>query len=161
MQNLKQNREETRTRRWMTIALLFLIVILLLLCLRACHQKQQPGIAIGGEEIQEYKPNYDVPKHMIEVPGLQKEYIVDADNPELYLVNPKGNTVYFRYVICDAKNQILYQTDYIPPDRMEKADLYSILDVGVHPLLVKVETIDIESHGVCNLALMKTHVYSK
>lgn len=107
MQNLKQNREETRTRRWMTIALLFLIVILLLLCLRACHQKQQPGIAIGGEEIQEYKPNYDVPKHMIEVPGLQKEYIVDADNPELYLVNPKGNTVYFRYVICDAKNQIL------------------------------------------------------
>ena len=93
MQNLKQNREETRTRRWMTIALLFLIVILLLQCLRACHQKQQPGIAIGGEEIQEYKPNYDVPKHMIEVPGLQKEYIVDADNPELYLVNPKGNTV--------------------------------------------------------------------
>ena len=161
MQNLKQNREETRTRRWMTIALLFLIVILLLLCLRACHQKQQPGIAIGGEEIQEYKPNYDVPKHMIEVPGLQKEYIVDADNPELYQVNPKGNTVYFRYVICDAKNQILYQTDYIPPDRMEKADLYSILDVGVHPLLVKVETIDIESHGVCNLALMKTHVYCK
>ena len=161
MQNLKQNREETRTRRWMTIALLFLIVILLLLCLRACHQKQQPGIAIGGEEIQEYKPNYDVPKHLIEVPGLQKEYIVDADNPELYLVNPKGNTVYFRYVICDAKNQILYQSDYIPPDRMEKADLYSILDVGVHPLLVKVETIDIESHGVCNLALMKTHVYCK
>lgn len=161
MQSSKQNKEENRKRRWMTIVFLPLIVILILLCLRACHHKLQPGIAIGGERIQEYHPNYDVPKHMIEVPGLQKEYIVDADNPELYLVNPKGNTVYFRYVICDAKDQILYQTDYIPPDRMEKADLYSILDEGVHPLLVKVETIDMENHGVCNLTLMKTHVHCK
>lgn len=158
MQNSKQNDYEIRRRRWLTVILLCLILLFILLCLRACHHEWQPGIAIGGEAIVDYDPSYDVPENMIEIPGLRREYVVDAHNPELYLVNPKGNTVYFRYVICDSKDVVLYQSDYIPPDRMEKADLYSVLDEGVHPLLVKVETIDIKTHGACNLAQMKTKV---
>ena len=95
---------------------------------------------------------------MIEIPGLQKEYRVDAEHKELYLVNPKENTVYFRYVICDETGKNIYQTQYIPPNKMEKANLYGVLEEGEHKLSVRVETIDMEHHGACNFAQMETNV---
>lgn len=158
MQNLKRNKDETRKRRWLTVILLFLILLFIWLCLRACNHELQPEIVIGGEDIKEYQLHYDRKEEMIEIPGLQKEYLLDAKNKELYLVNPEGNTVYFRYAIWNEDGSMIYETAYIPPNKMEKANLYDILEAGEHRLIVKLETVDMENNSACNSAQMKTNV---
>ena len=90
--------------------------------------------------------------------GFDKLYVEKA-NPNITLDNPKGNTVYFKYSIylddtnsgsVDlSKDKPIYETRWIAPGKMEKADLYSVLEKGTHTLFMIVETRDIDTKEEC------------
>ena len=147
-----------KKRRWPWFLLFLIIILLIVFFLWRSGSELGRGFLLGGEAIEEYKLVREVREDMIEVPGLMREYLVDKNNRELYLVNPKGNSVYFKYIISNEKGDILYQTNYIPPDKMERANLYDVLKSGEYKLLVKVETVDMESGSACNFVQMQTNV---
>lgn len=91
----------------------------------------------------------------IEIPGLSEEYKIDADNPNLYLINPKSNDVYFKYKIV-LENKVIYESDYVLPNKMVDVNLYHLLNKGKHPIDVRIETIDIETQKPCNSAILST-----
>ena len=160
MKNCSQEKQTCRCKkyRWPWFLLLLILLLFIGLFLWKSGNELGRGFLLGGEAIEKYRKAQDVSEEMIEVPGLMREYQVNKNNKELYLVNPKGNSVYFRYIISDEKGDILYQTNYIPPDKMERANLYEVLNSGEYKLLVKVETVDMESGSACNFVQMQTNV---
>lgn len=144
--------------------LLIPIFFLAMICLLSMNFKSDnpSGLAeilIGGQEIEEYHPQYAYEEEMIEIPGLLKEYTINENNREIYLVNPESNTVYFKYTIFLKDGQTIYESDYIPPNQMVKADLYERLEKGGHELHVLVESIDMETHSACNSAQLNTKIF--
>ena len=117
-----------------------------------------PDIQIGGQDIEEYDPEFEPHQDMIEVPGLSQEYRVDKKNKELYLVNPERNTVFFKYIVEVNGGEKLYESNYIPPNKMEKVDLYSKLSAGKYDLIVTIKTIDKSTYAECNSVELETTV---
>lgn len=141
------------------ILLIILFVFLLGIGLDYISCDKIPDLIIGGEDIEEYDPHYEVKKDMIEVPGLAQEYVIDKNNREIYLVNPKGNTVYFKYRISlEETKECVYESSYIPPNQMERANLYEIFPEGEYDLFFLIETIDEMTQEKCNSAQLKTHI---
>ena len=136
-----------------------LLIILLLGCWLFFRPEVQIPLDAGGEDIEGYKTP-QAQTDSIKIPGLMSSYTLTEDNKELYLINPDGNTVYFKYSITEDDEQI-YETDYIEPNKMERADLWGILDSGEHTLKVSISTIDIDTRESCNSAALETKVIIK
>ena len=119
-------------------------------------QKPQT-IVVGGEEIQINEPLYmdDGETEAIEVPGFDSNYVINESNPSIYLINPENNTVLFRFTLFINGTQI-YQSEYIPPNKMVTPDLYSSLDKGTYNLTIQMDTLDIETLEPCNSVSQKT-----
>ena len=135
--------------------------ILLLIGISCLPQDKNPvkdiiDIIVGGSDIEEY-PDIESNQETISIPGLADKYTVTAKNRELYLVNPKVNDVYFKYQIL-LNGEVIYESNHIPPDKMEKVDLYEILEAGTHDIEIMVNTIDVETHEACNSAKLETTV---
>jgi hypothetical protein len=113
-------------------------------------------IIIGGSDIEDY-PDVEYNQETISIPGLADKYTVNVKNRELYLVNPKVNDVYFKYQIL-LNGEVIYESNHIPPNKMEKVDLYEILEAGTHDIEIMVNTIDVETKEACNSAKLETTV---
>lgn len=114
-------------------------------------------IVVGGEEIVINEPLYmdDGETEAIEVPGFDSSYVINEANPTIYLVNPENNTVLFKFTLFVNGTQI-YQSDYIPPNKMVTPDLYSSLNEGTYNLTIQMDTLDIETLEPCNSVSQET-----
>ena len=147
----KEKNKDNRNRLYKIIIFLLVVVIILLL-LNCCAfrkiEKNQLIVDCNSEAI-------DIPKHHISNEGTEMTEIVgfdnllvDANNPSIYLVNPKANTVYLQYDIY-YNDKIIYSTDLIPPDRMMEIELYSILPAGNNELIYMIDSFDLETQEEC------------
>lgn len=141
------------------------LVLLLLLLLAGIgtgfyilwNRQETRTVVVGGEEIIINEPLYmdDGETEAIEVPGFDSSYVINEANPTIYLVNPENNTVLFQFTLFVNGTQI-YQSDYIPPNKMVTPDLYSSLDEGTYNLTIQMDTLDIESLEPCNSVSQET-----
>ena len=99
----------------------------------------------------------------IELVGYDKQ-VVSENFRYISLINPKGNTVYFKYTVrVDGKT--LYTTDLIPPNNYVPWNAYSTLTSAGYSNSdgeIKVEflvmTFDIDTQAPCNPASILTAV---
>lgn len=141
------------------------LVLLLLLLLAGIgtgfyilwNRQETRTVVVGGEEIIINEPLYmdDGETEAIEVPGFDSSYVINKANPTIYLINPENNTVLFRFTLFVNGTQI-YQSDYIPPNKMVTPDLYSSLDEGKYNLTIQMDTLDIETLETCNSVSQET-----
>ena len=146
------------------LLILILLSLLLLFTLpESCAQNSRngesntkPNINITGEDIVDY---IDVQEEVeyVEVPSLYSTYDLTDKSKEVYLINPEGNSVYFKYILFIDGVEI-YSTGYIQPGKMVRANLYDILDSGSYKVKAVVITIDIETYAVCDGANLSTIV---
>lgn len=117
---------------------------------------------IGGQEIEDYQDFSDKEQVMdyIEIPSLERVYNLTSDNKEIFLINPDGNTVYFKYTLI-LNNQEILSTDYIEPNKMIKANIYDLLDEGSYQIKAFISTIDVETLENCNGATLSTTINIK
>lgn len=94
-----------------------------------------------------------------EIPGYANLF-VSKESPNINLINPTENTVYFKYIISE-NDKVLYETDLIKPDKMLTANLYDILTDGEHVLSFQINTYDIETQDACNGATQTVNIIKK
>lgn len=84
----------------------------------------------------------------IEIPGYADLY-VSTESPEIQLINPEGNTVYFVYTISEGDN-VIYETKAIEPNKMVSVNLKELLSNGEHNLSFAISTYDVTTQTACN-----------
>lgn len=121
------------------------------------NRQETRTVVVGGDEIVINEPLYmdNGETEAIEVPGFDSSYVINEVNPTLYLINPENNTVLFRFTLFVNGTQI-YQSDYIPPNKMVTPDLYSSLNEGTYNLTIQMDTLDIETLEPCNSVSQET-----
>lgn len=140
-----------KIRKYKIILILFIIFVFNILVV--CCERQYSStskINIGGEDIVLKEPEVKDDIVMTKIPGYDHE-ILNHGNKELYLINPERNQVYFLYEV-EVKNKVIYRSDLIPPNKMVKADLYSLLDAGNYETTLHISTFDIHTNEPCNAA---------
>lgn len=95
----------------------------------------------------------------IEIPGYADLY-VSEENPEIQLINPKGNTVYFVYTISEG-DKVIYETKAIEPNKMVSVNLKELLSKGEHNLSFAIATYDVKNQTACNGATQDVTVTVK
>lgn len=84
----------------------------------------------------------------IEIPGYAELY-ANAENPNIQLVNPDLNTVYFKYIIYENE-KIIHETDLIRPGEKLDWNAYNDLTAGQHQVNMVINTFDINTQAPCN-----------
>jgi len=119
-------------------------------------QPKDTEIVIVGDDIEEYKEPVAAQLY-INIPGLRTNYNLSKDNTSIHLINPDGNTVYLKYLLSIDGTEI-YESDYIKPNAMVKANLYDVLNAGSYNVDVTISSIDIETKTACNGATLNTTI---
>lgn len=91
----------------------------------------------------------------IAMPGLGISYILTAEQPVFNLINPENNTVYFKYKV-KANKELIYETEWITPNRMIEANLWEILEAGTYDLDLDIETLDCLTETPCTTSSLST-----
>lgn len=92
----------------------------------------------------------------IEIPGYANLY-VSSKNPNIQLINPTGNTVYFVYTLLENDTTI-YESKAIEPDKMINVNLKEMLPIGTHTISFKISTYDVETQAACNGATQEVTI---
>lgn len=99
----------------------------------------------------------------IELIGYDK-LVVTEKHPQVNLINPKGNTVYFKYRVI-ANGVATFETELIPPNMYIPWNAYSVLTNagfsnadGEIELVFNILTYDLETKSPCNPATIKTTI---
>lgn len=94
----------------------------------------------------------------IDVPGYT-DIRVNSKYPTITLLNPAGNTVYFKYIINSFDGtEPLYKTELIPEGMCVEWDAKSVLAPGQYNLSVKILTYDVETGYPCTPIFTKIPV---
>ena len=158
----KDNGKEKKKdkKNWIILLLLAILILLLLLLMKSCHSDASPvkdllkveeGTEWDGNSPQSGK-NSEANAESIDIAGYANIYL-NEEQKTVNLINPKGNTVYFKYVISDEAGNVLIETDLIAPNQMVEKDLYSLLDKGEHTLSFAISTFDVDTQEPCNGAV--------
>lgn len=153
-----EEKKKKDKKNWVILLLLLIIFLLLLKFCRGCQMegtenemgkiKTEDGTKWDGKNPVSGKDS-KASAESIDVAGYSNLYL-SATSKLVNLINPKGNTVYFKYVILDEDGNILIKTDLIAPDTMVEKDLYSLLEKGEHILFFQISTYDEETLEPCN-----------
>lgn len=142
---------------------LFLLIITSTLIFKSCYQeKEKPpqNINIIGDEWDGELPGNNDKTPLttsIEIPGYSLLW-VSADEPNITLINPEGNDVYFKYTISED-DKVIIDTDYLKPNSQIEVDLYKQLSgTGEHKLQFLISTYDVETLSDCNGAIQDVTV---
>lgn len=146
---MESAKEKNRRHRIILILLIILVFNILVVCCERQHSSTSK-LNVSGEDIVLKEPEVKNDVVMTKIPGYGHECL-HAENKELYLVNPDRNQVYFQYEI-EIKNKVIYKSDLIPPNKMVKANLYSVLDAGDYDTILHISTFDIHTNEPCNVA---------
>ena len=94
----------------------------------------------------------DMSAESIEIPGYSLLW-VSKEDPEIILINPTSNTVYFKYQIV-YNGKVIYETDYLKPNAQLKANLYEKISTpGTYDLKFIINTFDVNTLAPCNGAM--------
>lgn len=146
------------------LILLLMLITFGALFLKSYFYPDKPDniINIGGVDIEidtENQPMVDG-QPGIDWVGFNKGYVLTKDNPKLNLINPANNTVLFKYYIYED-GKMFYETDWIPPNKMVEADLWSILESGKHEVKIHIDTMDVITKEGCSGINAKTTINIK
>lgn len=83
-----------------------------------------------------------------EIPGFVDKTYTDLDRV-IKLYNPKGNTVYFQYLLYE-NDEVIFETDWIAPNKMVEYNIYENLSSGSHDIKIVINTCDIDTYAVCS-----------
>ena len=164
------------------VPLLLLLLFLLLLCLSHCHNDARvdipepqttetttiveqttipndPDIVPWDGELPT-SPSSENGQEEIELIGY--DYLTVSDSSRFVnLINPKGNTVYFKYKVM-ANGKEVFSTGMIPPNMYIPWNAYSTLTsngfYGETEIQFVITTYDINSYSPCNPATIKTTI---
>ena len=92
----------------------------------------------------------------IEIPGYAN-LIVSTASPNVQLVNPDSNDVYFIYTITEDGNEI-YTSKAIEPAKMIDVPLGTMLGAGEHTCTFDISCIDIATQSPCNGGVMQVDI---
>ena len=93
-----------------------------------------------------------VSEESIAIPGYSNIYVTKGQKVDL--VNPKDNTVLFKYTITE-NDKTIYETDYILPGEKVEWDAYKDLQgAGKHNISFNISTVDSVDYTPCNGATM-------
>lgn len=112
-----------------------------------------------GEDISFEEPSEEATQENITIPGYANLYVT-GEYPEIHLINPEGNTVYFRYIIKNGE-EVLHETKAIEPNKMVRVNLKELLPVGEYTLTFVIETFDLETQAGCNGASQEVRILVK
>lgn len=161
-QNTESITEERKTKRkkWIFIVLLLLIF---LLGLRQCQPFSETNCVIGLEDGEEW--NGQLPQNGekpiagdaegIEIPGYSQVY-----GPEIQLINPSNNDVYFVYKIYKDET-LVYETKLIRPNHVATFNSVDTLGVGRHRVQFQIDTYDMETNEQYNGAMMNVEIINE
>lgn len=165
------------------VPLLLLLLFLLLLCLSHCPKtpdKPNPELTTAETTTQIVEqttmptdsdivpwngelptsPGLETGQEEIELIGYDK-LTVSENSRFVNLINPKGNTVYFKYSV-KANGVEVYNTELIPPNMYIPWNAYSTLTQmglsGEVNIEFNITTFDINSYAPCNPATIKTTI---
>lgn len=146
----KEKPKENNRKFRMIIALLVIVIILLLLncCMYNTRHEDHYVIDCNAEPIEIPEPYVDeYGSEMTEIIGYEN-VVLSAQEPYVYIVNAKNNTVYLKYDIY-LNDRLLSSTDLIPPNKMVEVELFSKLDAGDYQLRYQIESYDLEDSEEC------------
>ena len=167
MNNVTEEREEKnddkkKNNNWIWI---IIIIILLLLLFRSCGEEETVKELVKIEDSSDWDgnsptsgKNSKASSESFDVLSYQDIYLSE-ENKTVNLINPKGNTVYFKYTIKDKGGDVIESTSLIEPNKMVERDLYSKLHKGKHDLVFEIETFDIDTQEVCTGVDLNVRVY--
>lgn len=158
---------------------IFLILLLGLFLIAGCLGifglfNTNPDVVPVPEEVKELLPIADGEKwdgeyekgeestpivEQTEIPGYANLF-VSKDAPTINLINPDGNTVYFKYIISE-NDEVIFETDLIKPNEMIASNLYELLTDGTHKLKFQINTYDVETQAPCNGATQMVDIMKK
>ena len=69
---------------------------------------------------------------------------INADYPNLYLINPSDNNVYLSFDVI-YNDELLYQTGLIEPGKMEEFNIYNCLNAGEHTITYSISSFDLNN----------------
>lgn len=147
-------KKDKRTK--VVIAALIVILVCIVILLSRCAAEPgnklpvADGQAWNGESVN--GGNSEVSQEYISIPGYSQLY-ANADNPYILLVNPGGNTVYFKYSVFN-NGALLHETELIKPGEMLRWKVTDELDTGEYSLEIKITTYDLTTQVRCNGATM-------
>lgn len=87
-------------------------------------------------------------KEAIKIPGTKSYYLITEEQPEINLINPENNTVYFKYTII-VDNEVIHSTNWIEPNKMVKVNLWELLDEGTYNAEFHIDTLDCIKETPC------------
>ena len=85
---------------------------------------------------------------------------MNEEQPEIELINPDTNTVFFKYKLYN-NNEMVLETDAIKPGEVIRENLVSLLGTGEHKIRMDIYTYDITSQLECNGATQDISVTIK
>lgn len=150
----EENSEFIVIRRHKTFWMLLSLLIVLLLGIgitAATGNKFLPIETEGTEITEDEKVDKEFYQENIAVPGYY-DITVTKDSPNLRLLNPKENQVYFVYDI-KIDNNSLYTTKAIAPGMMAEINIYDLLPAGKTTVTLDITTYDINTQVSCNGAI--------
>lgn len=95
----------------------------------------------------------------IEIPGYANLFITTS-KPEVQLINPSVNDVYFIYKIY-KNEELITETKAIEPGKALNVDIGTELGVGEHQVVFDISCFDIETKTPCNGAVQTVKITVK
>lgn len=162
-QNTESTTSERKRKRWIILLILLLI---LLLGLKQCQSLFDQPDTHNKIELEEGKEwDGQLPQNGerpmagdqvgIAIPGYSIIY-----GPEVQLINPANNDVYFVYKIYKDE-ALVYETKLISPNHVATFNATEVLGKGRHQVRFEIETYDMETNQPCNGATMNVEIINE
>ena len=161
-QKTERNSDEKKRKRkrWL---LLLLLIPFLLLALSQCHSCEEKCEKMELEDSKNWDgqlpQNGERPMagddEGIEIPGYSQVY-----GPEIQLINPKNNDVYFAYKIYKDE-ALVYETKLISPNQVATFNSADVLGTGRHQVRFEINTYDLETNESYNGATMNVEIINE
>ena len=125
------------------IGLIILILIALGVLFLNWQKEDTVKFELSNNQVDASNPNLinKVDNQYFELVGFGTLEI-DSDNPNLNLINPSNNSVYLSFDVI-YNDELLYQTKFIEPGKMEVFDIYGCLDAGRHTITYSINVFDL------------------
>ena len=161
-QNTQSITDEKKRKRKKWLFLLLLIPLLLLL-LTQCHtcsvQCEHMELEEGKDWDGQLPLNGERPMagddEGIEIPGYSQVY-----GPEIQLINPGNNDVYFAYKIY-KDDALVHETKLISPNKVATFNSKDALGEGRHQVRFEIDTYDLETNKPYNGATMNVEIINQ
>jgi hypothetical protein len=111
------------------------------------HEPTASDGAVGAE-------NIEIIEQSIAVPGFGDQIFLQPDTDILYMrmSNPISNIVFFQYsIILADTGEVIFQSEQIKPGfEITEEKLNRTIQTGVYPIIIKIDTMDVETHSTTN-----------